>query len=93
MIVVDADFLPDLLEFIYDSHEHGHHTVVVVGDLSGHKNLGKISSHVNLVSFSDIEREDPGSQITLPAKIGEIASCIADRSFTILRKTQILFSL
>jgi long-chain acyl-CoA synthetase len=92
-IVVDADLLPHLLELIYDAHEHGHHTVVVVGDLSAQENLGKISSHVNLVRFSDIEKEDPGAQFTLPPKIGESTRCIVDRLFMILGKTQILFLL
>ncbi|KDQ59521.1 hypothetical protein JAAARDRAFT_33097 [Jaapia argillacea MUCL 33604] len=34
-IITHAHFLPQLLELIYDSHEHGHHTIIVVGEING----------------------------------------------------------
>lgn len=43
-----------MLELIYDSNESEHHTVVIVGDISGFKLPG---SKVRILHWDDIERE------------------------------------
>lgn len=70
-IVTHVDFLPHVLELIYDSHELDHHTVIVVGDMSAAKDYAKLASHVNLIRFSDIEKEGANTQLGTPPQIGK----------------------
>jgi len=65
-IVTNAEFLPHILELIYDSNEHNHHTVVVVGDLDADKDYTKIAKHVNLIRFNDVEKIGANVQSELP---------------------------
>ena len=58
-IITEAEFLPHLLELIYDSHEGSHHTVVVVG-----KPTAKYAQGVNqirVIEFTELERQ--GAQL------------------------------
>lgn len=54
VIITQAEFLTQVLELIYDSNESEHHTVVIVGDISGFKLPG---SKVRILHWDDIERE------------------------------------
>ncbi|KAI0060819.1 acetyl-CoA synthetase-like protein [Artomyces pyxidatus] len=66
-IVIDAGFLPSVLELIYESHEASHHVVIVVGEPKG-KALEEASKQIKLVRWADIEAEgERGEQITTPA--------------------------
>lgn len=55
-IIIDAGFLPHVLELIYDSHEQKHHVVIVVGALDNNT-FKKAAQHIKLVRWSDIEAE------------------------------------
>ncbi|TBU47951.1 acetyl-CoA synthetase-like protein [Dichomitus squalens] len=55
VIITDAEVLPHLLELIFDAHESEHHTIVVVGDISGAK-LPKLNN-VKILRWDDIETE------------------------------------
>ena len=55
VIITDAEFLPHLLELIYDAHESEHHTIVVVGDADGAK-LPKLNN-VKILNWDAIEAE------------------------------------
>jgi long-chain acyl-CoA synthetase len=65
-IVTNAEFLPHVLELIYDSNEHNHHTVIVAGELDAGKDYAKIAKHVNLIKFADIEKSGANGQLGLP---------------------------
>lgn len=68
-IVVQVEFLPQLLELIYDASEQGHHTVIVVGEQSRDKDYSKLGKSVNFVKFDDIEREGSNAQFEPPSEI------------------------
>ncbi|KAI0670544.1 acetyl-CoA synthetase-like protein [Trametes maxima] len=55
VIITQAEFLHRLLELIYDWNESGHHTIVVVGDISGLK-LPRLDN-VRIVDWDTVERE------------------------------------
>lgn len=56
-IIIHAEFLPHILELIYDAHEHGsHHTVIVVGEPSAQV-MATVASQVRVLKWSDIERD------------------------------------
>lgn len=60
-IIVNAKFLPQLLELIYDSRETGHHTVIVVGETQG-KYPANAADQVNILNWADVEREGAKSE-------------------------------
>ncbi|KAH9854063.1 acetyl-CoA synthetase-like protein [Lenzites betulinus] len=53
-IITQAEFLPHLLELVYDSNEGSHHTIIVVGDIDSVA-LPR-STNVKIVHWDDIER-------------------------------------
>ncbi|KAL0947122.1 hypothetical protein HGRIS_013254 [Hohenbuehelia grisea] len=55
-IITHAEFLPHILELIYDSDEPQQHTIIVVGEPSP-KTLASVASQVRLITWSDIERD------------------------------------
>jgi long-chain acyl-CoA synthetase len=65
-IITTIEFLPHVLELIYDSAERGHHTIIVTGgtDLKGITQ----AKNVNILRFSDIENDGAkGDKIVTPA--------------------------
>jgi hypothetical protein len=68
-IVTDADFLFHIIEQIYDLNQHSHTTVIVVGDPGS---VGaKLAKEMNLLKFSDIEKEGAGTAVVLSPPTGE----------------------
>ncbi|TFY80841.1 hypothetical protein EWM64_g3171 [Hericium alpestre] len=66
-IVIDAGFLPNVLELIYDTNELAHHVVIVVGE-PDRKALAEAAQHIKLVRWADVEAEGKvGQKITSPA--------------------------
>ncbi|GBE82392.1 acetyl-CoA synthetase-like protein [Sparassis crispa] len=64
-IVTHADMLPSLLEVIYDSHESGHHTIIVVGNFDN--SVAASVGHVRLLRWESVEREGAqGDKLILP---------------------------
>ncbi|KAI9064259.1 acetyl-CoA synthetase-like protein [Trametes sanguinea] len=61
-IVTQADFLPQLLEHVYDTNETNNHTIVVVGDIDSLK-LPRLHN-VRIVKWDDLERE--GASVDKP---------------------------
>jgi long-chain acyl-CoA synthetase len=56
-IITHAEFLPTLLELIYDAGEEGrHHTIVVVGEPSSNV-MASVASKVRVLVWTDVERE------------------------------------
>ncbi|KAJ3829994.1 hypothetical protein F5880DRAFT_1518298 [Lentinula raphanica] len=56
-IITHAEFLPTLLELIYDAGEEGrHHTIVVVGEPSS-RVMASVASKVKVLLWTDVERE------------------------------------
>ncbi|RDX48303.1 acetyl-CoA synthetase-like protein [Lentinus brumalis] len=55
LIITEAEFLPHLLELIYDSNESEHHSIVVVGDVSASQY--RQVQNVKIVHWDDIERQ------------------------------------
>jgi len=56
-IITQAEFLPTLLELIYDAGEEGkHHTIIVVGEPS-HSVMASVASKVKILVWADVERE------------------------------------
>lgn len=54
-IITDSSFLSHIVEQIYDLNKHSHTTVVIVGDPGS---IGaKLANEINLIQFSDIEKE------------------------------------
>ncbi|KII89018.1 hypothetical protein PLICRDRAFT_29438 [Plicaturopsis crispa FD-325 SS-3] len=53
-IITHAQFLPQVLELIYDSNESAHHTVIVVGEPDA-KHVGKMGGAVKVLKWADIE--------------------------------------
>ncbi|KAL1947959.1 hypothetical protein VTO73DRAFT_13683 [Trametes versicolor] len=63
VIISQAEFLPQLLELVYEANESSQHTIVVVGDISNAK-LPR-SNNVKIVKWEDVERE--GASADKPA--------------------------
>ncbi len=64
-----------MLELIYDSNESEHHTVVIVGDISGFKLPG---SKVRILHWDDIEREGASiakTALPVPGELSLSPSC------------------
>jgi len=56
-IISHAFLLPQLLELIYESHDHQtEHTVIVVGDPTPQA-MASVASNVKIYKFADLERE------------------------------------
>ncbi|KAI0933158.1 hypothetical protein AcV5_005970 [Taiwanofungus camphoratus] len=53
-IITHADFLPNLLELIYDSHDNDRHTVLVVGDIDTKK--FSRTEKLKVLKWEDVER-------------------------------------
>lgn len=66
-IITDSDFLPHIIEQIYDLHNHIHTTIIIVGD------PGSIGAKLDfdLLKFSDIEREGGRNPVDLSPPTGE----------------------
>jgi long-chain acyl-CoA synthetase len=58
-IIVGADFLPHVLELIYDAREH-HHKIIVVGQ-SDKNHIPKAAQEVELISWTQVEAD--GAQV------------------------------
>ena len=58
-IITNAEFLPHLLELIYDTNDDSHHTVIVVGELATKVTQGL--GHTRVLSWTEIERQ--GTQL------------------------------
>ena len=68
-IITDADFLSHIVEQIYDLNQHHHTTVIVVGDPG---NIGaKLTKEMDLLKFSDIEKEGASAPVDLSPPTGE----------------------
>ena len=68
-IITDVDFLSHIIEQIYDLNQHCHTTVIVVGDPGS---VGaKLAKEMDLLRFSDIEREGASTPIDLSPPTGE----------------------
>lgn len=61
-IIIDAAFLPHVLELIYDSNELAHHVVVVLGEPDA-KTAQMASKHIKLVRWDDVEAEGKQGQL------------------------------
>ena len=62
-IVVQAEFLPQLLEQIHDWNEGAHHTIIVVGNANLDKKLGSMK----FLRWEDIERQGAQVEQVVPA--------------------------
>ncbi|OCH95584.1 acetyl-CoA synthetase-like protein [Obba rivulosa] len=75
-IITHAQFLPFLLELIYDSRESSHHKIIVVGEPDG-----KDVKDLPLFRFDEIEREgvsidsdgDPADHVPDPGEVFTVA--------------------
>ena len=68
-IITDADFLSHIIEQIYDLNQHNHTTVVVIGDPGG---IGtKLMGEMDLLKFSDIEKQGASTPVDLSPPTGE----------------------
>jgi long-chain acyl-CoA synthetase len=68
-IIVDSAFLTHIVEQIYDLNQHNNTMVIVVGDPGV---LGaKLTEEMDLLKFSDIEKEGAGSPTDLSPSTGE----------------------
>jgi long-chain acyl-CoA synthetase len=55
-IIVDGNFLPHLLELIYELHELVHHFIIVVGE-ADEKIVSEASKRIKLVLWTDLEAQ------------------------------------
>ena len=62
-IVVQAEFLPQLLEQIHDWNEGAHHIIIVVGNANLDKKLGSMK----FLRWEDIERQGAQVEQVVPA--------------------------
>lgn len=71
-IITDTDFLPHIIEQIYDLNQHHDTTVIVVGDPGS---VGaKLTKEMDLLKFGDIEKEGATTPADLSPSTGE--SCV-----------------
>lgn len=68
-IITDAEFLPHLLELIYDTNEGSHYTVIVHGELPAKLSQGL--GQVHIVKWDDIERQGANLQQVPASSPGE----------------------
>ncbi|EKM55644.1 uncharacterized protein PHACADRAFT_161674 [Phanerochaete carnosa HHB-10118-sp] len=54
-IITEAEFLPHLLELIYDTNEGSHHTIIVIGEPDVKRAQGL--NQVRVLKFSELERQ------------------------------------
>ncbi|EIW85235.1 hypothetical protein CONPUDRAFT_135048 [Coniophora puteana RWD-64-598 SS2] len=52
-IITDSSFLPHVLELIYDSNEHQHHTVIVTGELTSA--VAKSARSARIIAWTEVE--------------------------------------
>lgn len=52
-IITDSSFLPYVLELIYDSNEHQHHTVIVAGELTNA--VAKSARSARVIAWTEVE--------------------------------------
>lgn len=68
-VITDMDFLSHIIEQIYDLNQHHHTTLIVVGDPG---NVGaKLTKEMDLLKFSDIEKEGASTPTDLSPPTGE----------------------
>jgi long-chain acyl-CoA synthetase len=79
-VITHASFLPHLLELIYDSAEHEHHTIIVVGQPAGGIGLEKMKDHVNVVSWNELESEGSKIDQVVSAAPGKLVSFLSKKS-------------
>jgi long-chain acyl-CoA synthetase len=80
-IITQGSFMPQLLELIYDSAAHEHHTVIVLGDATSASHL----ENVNILSWEDIERQGANLPALNSSRPGRLCFprktyCIIDRA-------------
>lgn len=68
-IITDAEFLPQLLELVYDTHEGAHHTIIVVGEPS-HKATQGLQARI--LKFEDLERQGAVLEAVQPSTPGKL---------------------
>lgn len=82
-IITDSDFLPHIIEQIYDLNQHSHTTVIVVGDPGS---VGaKLVREIDLVLFNDIEKEGASNPVDLSPPTGEPCIETTGAGLTILQ--------
>jgi long-chain acyl-CoA synthetase len=64
-IITDSDFLPHIIEQIYDLNQHSHTTVIIVGDPGI-----ELAGEIDLLLFNDIEKEGAGNPVDLSPPTG-----------------------
>lgn len=68
-IIIDADSLSHIVEQMHDLNQHRRTTVIVVGDPGS---VGaKLAKEMDLIKFSDIEREGASTPVDLSPPTGE----------------------
>lgn len=75
-IITHADFLPNLLELIYDSHDNDRHTVLVVGDIDTKK--FSRTEKLKVLKWEDVERigaQGDKPPISTPSKHHYLRCC------------------
>lgn len=65
-IITHAEFIPDLLELLYDSNEGFHPTIIVIREYTAKKVPG-----VTIIDWADIEREGALGEATVPPTPGK----------------------
>jgi long-chain acyl-CoA synthetase len=70
-IVTHAVFVPQLLELIHDSAEHGHHTIIYLGTLTTNVK----SNNVKLINWDALERDGAEGEQTPEGPRGKSLSC------------------
>jgi long-chain acyl-CoA synthetase len=53
VIITNASFVPQVIEHIYDSAEHEHHTLIVLGDVAKPRDV----EGINVFKWEEIERQ------------------------------------
>lgn len=78
-IIVGADFLPHVLELIYDAREH-HHKIIVVGQ-SGTNPTPKAAREVELINWAQVEAD--GVQVNNVAPLPTVRELLNFQCFSI----------
>ena len=68
-IITGSDFLPHIIEQIYDLNQHSHTTLIIVGDPGNV--LAKLAGEIDLLLFNDIEKEGANNPVDLLPPTGE----------------------
>lgn len=65
-IITEAEFLPQLLELVYDMKEDSHYPIIVVGEPRV-----KVNQAVHIFKWEDVERQGAQLQQIPPVASGE----------------------